>query len=107
MVNTLSFPRVTHILLSSGNSDPLASGNLREKNVHYLRVQGLLITEVPIHLEMSTVIQKCLTASRKMVRITVVAARFAHPILDSPTLPGCLSKMADPADGWVRMGGPI
>ena len=39
--------------------------------------------------------------------ITVVTARFAHPILDSPTLQGCLSKMADPADGWVRMGGQI
>ena len=38
---------------------------------------------------------------------TVATASFAHPILDSPTLQGCHSKMAEWADGWVRLGGRI
>ena len=39
--------------------------------------------------------------------LTVVTVSFPHPILDSPTLQGCLSKMAEWADGWVRKGGLI
>ena len=38
---------------------------------------------------------------------TVLASSLDHTFLDWTTLWGCLSKMADLAVGWVRIGGPI
>ena len=38
---------------------------------------------------------------------TVLASSLDHTFLDWTTLWGCLSELADLADGWVRRGGPI
>ena len=38
---------------------------------------------------------------------TVLATSLDHTFLDWTTLWGCLSELADLADGWVRRGGPI